>query len=526
VVAVLAASALLVGDRRRRAAAMLAALAISPPLLLASIWHDSKLHFVHHHPLYAAAAAVAALAAVVVLAVVIDRWPAVLPALAVLALPFRISIAGSNLLVPLYFVIGAGSLRYVARALRGADEPEPAAGWLERLLALYVVLYALQALYSPASGGSSSGFETALKNMVFFYVPFTLLYCLLVRLEWTPRLVRTCAVSVAALALVLAGVAFAEYAARTTWFSSHLAYDNQLYAYFVANSVFFDPNIFGRFLVLVMVALAVLFLYERPGREQLWVGAVLAVLWGALLISFSRSSMVALLVGLALLAAIRWRPEAPLAVGAVVVVLGAAAVAIKPTTFGLNQGLNGVSAGRGSVLKGGVQLFADRPLQGFGSGSFQHEYKLRNPAATTLTASHTTPVTVAAEQGVIGELVYLALVAVALVVLVRGARGNPARAAVAAAFAALLAHTMLYADFLEDPFSWALLGIGAALARASPAGEALPAYGTKTATPIPSPAGSASGAVARASATRSSTRWLNGGKWISRRRSMPASPAV
>jgi O-antigen ligase len=463
---------------------------VSPPLLVALIWHDRRLHFVHHHPALAVAAAVLALAAVVVLAVAIERWPALLPVLALVALPFRISVSGSNLLVPLYFVIGAGAVRYIVRAVRSEGaQPATNARWLERLLALFVVVYALQALYS-------SDFETGLKNMVFFYVPFALLYCLLARIEWTPQLLRICAWTIAALALALAGVAFVEYAARTTWFSTRLAQENQLYTYFVANSVFFDPNIFGRFLALVMVALAVLLLYERPGREQLETSVVLAILWGALLISFSRSSMIALLVGLALLAAIRWRPEAPLALGAVVVVLGGAAVAIKPTTFGLNQGLNGVSAGRGSVLKGGVQLFGDRPLQGFGSGSFEHEYRIHNPNAGPLTASHTTPVTVAAEQGVIGELVYLALVVVALVVLVRGARANPARAAIAAAFAALLAHTMLYADFLEDPFAWALLGIGAALARASPAGELVPAYGTKTASPMPSAADSASGAVA------------------------------
>jgi O-antigen ligase len=490
VVAALAAAALLLRDDRRRAMAMLGALVVSPPLLVALIWHDSRLHFVHRHPALAVAAGIAALGVVLVLAVAIDRWPALLPVLVVLALPFRISVAGSNLLVPLYFVVGAGAVRYTVRAVGsdGAEPPGPAS-WLERLLAVVIVLYAVQALYS-------SDFEAGLKNMVFFYVPFALLYRLLVQIEWTPRLIRICAWAIAVLALALAGVAFVEYAARTTWFSTRLAHENQLYVYFVANSVFFDPNIFGRFLALVMVALAVVLLYERPGREQLGASVLLAVLWGALLISFSRSSMIAVLVGLALLAAIRWRPEAPLVVGAVVVVLGAAAVAIKPTTFGLNQGLNGVSAGRGSVLKGGVRLFGDRPLQGFGSGSFEHEYRIHNPNAGPLTASHTTPVTVGAEQGLIGEFAYLALVLVALVVLVRGARANPARAAIAAAFAALLAHTMLYADFLEDPFTWALLGIGAALARASPVGELLPAYGTKTATPMPSAADSASGAVA------------------------------
>jgi hypothetical protein len=40
----------------------------------------------------------------------------------------------------------------------------------------------------------------------------------------------------------------------------------------------------------------------------------------------------------------------------------------------------------------------------------------------------------------------------------------PERAAVAAAFTALVAHTMLYAAFLEDPLAWTLLGAGTAMA--------------------------------------------------------------
>jgi hypothetical protein len=54
------------------------------------------------------------------------------------------------------------------------------------------------------------------------------------------------------------------------------------------------------------------------------------------------------------------------------------------------------------------------------------------------------------------------------VVLLRGARADPARAAIAAAFLALVFHTVLYADFLEDPVTWTLLGVGVALARAAP----------------------------------------------------------
>jgi putative inorganic carbon (HCO3(-)) transporter len=112
-------------------------------------------------------------------------------------------------------------------------------------------------------------------------------------------------------------------------------------------------------------------------------------------------------------------------------------------------------------------LFADRPVWGYGSGSFQTEYAARHHGEA-LSASHTIPITIAAEQGLIGELAYLVLVVAALVTLLQRARADPARAAIAAAFIALLFHTLLYADFLEDPITWTLLAIGVALARRPP----------------------------------------------------------
>ena len=43
---------------------------------------------------------------------------------------------------------------------------------------------------------------------------------------------------------------------------------------------------------------------------------------------------------------------------------------------------------------------------------------------------------------------------------------------VAACFAGLLLHTWTYADFLEDPMTWTLLGVGVALASAARTGRA------------------------------------------------------
>jgi putative inorganic carbon (hco3(-)) transporter len=155
--------------------------------------------------------------------------------------------------------------------------------------------------------------------------------------------------------------------------------------------------------------------------------------------------------------------------------VAAAAIAISPTTFGLNQGLNGASSGRPGLVTGGLDLFKARPGWGYGSGSFETEYAARHhKPGETLTASHTIPITIAAEQGLIGVLVYLALVIAALITLLDRARADPARVAVAAAFIALVFHTLLYADFLEDPITWTLLAIGAALAvRPRPTAEAV-----------------------------------------------------
>ena len=97
--------------------------------------------------------------------------------------------------------------------------------------------------------------------------------------------------------------------------------------------------------------------------------------------------------------------------------------------------------------------------------------------------------TVAAEQGIVGLALYVALLVSAFVVLFRGAGrspprpkpgdtrlrlASPFRLAIAACFAALVLHTWTYADFLEDPSTWLLLAIGLALARAAAVGGAGP----------------------------------------------------
>jgi O-antigen ligase len=423
------------------------------------------------------------------------------PLLAVFALPFRLPVVADgrtvNLLIPLYVVVGAGVLARLPallrwRAARGSGEgeradprwsawpPLPGKSWrtwlspggLQWLLLASVALYALQALYSP-------DLTKAAENLAFFYVPFLLLFVLLRDVRWTPQLLIACLGVAVALGVIFAGIGFVEYARKSLFLNPKVVAANQYDNYFRVNSLFFDPNIYGRFLAVVIIALTVVVLW-RPSRRDVIAGAcVLAWLLAGLVTSFSQSSIAALLLGLAVLAAYRWDVRATLYATAAFLLLAAGVLLAAPSSlhFGL-KGSGGsasnATSGRTKLISGGLELFAEDPLQGHGSGSFEHVYQQHNLSAgaqNATSASHTIPVTVAAEQGIIGLALYVALLVSASAVLFSGAGRSPPRIAIAACFAALVLHTWTYADFLEDPLTWTLLGVGVALARRDGAAE-------------------------------------------------------
>ncbi len=464
-------------SERRRALAMLGALGLTPVLLLADIWHTSQLTHLRNQPAKAAAAVALGLVVVAVLAAVIHRRPRTFPLLAIFALPFRLPIATggstSNLLIPLYLVVGAGALAYLAPRLRSDFEvpSRTAPVLLEWLLMAAVALYALQAAYS-------ADFSKALENMVFFYVPFALLFALLREVQWTRELLLRCLAVAGALAVVFAGIGFIEYDRKQLFLNPKVVAANQYGNYFRVNSLFFDPNIYGRFLALVMIGVTAGVLWSVRRREVLLGGALLLWLLAGLVTSFSQSSIAALLLGLAVLGAYRWDVRGTIYVTGALAAIALIVVALAPPS--LHLGLNGkggsasnATSGRTKLIEGGLRLFADRPLQGFGPGSFAREYRAHEhvTSASATSASHTIPITVAAEQGVLGLALYVALLVSGFAVLFRGAGRSPPRIALAACFAALVLHTFTYADFLEDPATWVLLGIGVALACAPGGGE-------------------------------------------------------
>jgi len=473
-------------SERLRAVALVGVLVLTPVLLVIDIWDTSQLHHLRTHPAEAVVAIVVGLIVVVALAILIAQRPRAFPLLAVFALPFRLPISTggstSNLLIPLYLVVGAGAVAYLTPRLLGPSDsgspprPSDSGGLLVRLasprtlewlLMGSVVLYGLQAAYS-------ADFSKALENMVFFYVPFALLFSMLRDVQWTRQLLLTCLGVAVALAVIFAGVGFVEYYRKSLFLNPKVVAADQYDNYFRVNSLFFDPSIYGRFLALVMLAITTIVLWSARRRDVLAGAVILLWLILGLITSFSQSSIAALLLGLAILAAWRWDTRGTIYTAiALLAIAGVVVLAAPPS---LHLGLSGkggsasnATSGRTKLISGGLELFAARPLYGYGPGSFALEYQRHEPQASidnATSASHTIPITVAAEQGAVGLVLYIVLLISAFLVLFTDAGRSPPRIAIAACFGALVLHTFTYADFLEDPITWTLLGLGVALSLA------------------------------------------------------------
>jgi putative inorganic carbon (hco3(-)) transporter len=505
-----AATAVLAPPGRRRATAMLLAASLLPALILGDQWHTHRIVDLRDHPSHFAALGFAALVATAILACAFHRWRTLLPLSIVFALPFRVPLhAGgesANLLVPLYLVIAGGVVALSIRDWRGgpagpvaAGDPPPlpvaeassgvvpptappageasttagwAVRWLPCLLAAVVVLYGVQILYS-------ADFSKGLQNLCFFFIPFALVFALLREVSWTQKLLALVlwVVALEAVAFVLVGSI--EYVTRSLFWNHQVIRSNEFHTYFRVNSVFWDPNIYGRYLALVIVVATAALLWAKERRTFALLTGLVAVLWVGLAPTFSQSSFIALLAGLAVLAALRWSLKwtlATVAAGAVAAVLVVLLVG-GAGKINLSR-VNIDTSGRAHLVSGGIHLFGQRPIWGYGSGSFPTAY--REHAAThraPVSVSHTEPITIAAEQGIVGLALYTALIVTALWTMAADLRPSLsrqsssragqypiARAAILAAFAALLVHTMAYAGFFEDPIAWVLLAVGASLA--------------------------------------------------------------
>jgi putative inorganic carbon (HCO3(-)) transporter len=374
-------------------------------------------------------------------------------------IPFRVGFLGHSLLVPLYAVaLGAAGL--LLWQLVEGDERTRELGIASWPLALYLV-------WISVSAGWSLDVHAAAIDLLAFYVPFTILAVSIARLPWRPSRVRILYAELVAMALVFAAVGFYQYETRTLFENPKLHQSNIYEAVFRVNSVFFDPSIYGRFLVVALIATAVLIVRDRLSlRTGLATVAFVAVVWLGLLISFSQSSFAALLVVVLVLAAVAWRWKSLFALAAVLVVAAGIAVTQPRLMHALRHhttsGLNGATSGRASLIATGLRIAKANPAKGVGLGGFEHAYSKRTHRTPRQSASHNTPVTVAAEEGGVGVVIYFWLVVSLLLAAYRridhGAYGRMALAA-GLALLAIFVHSLAYNDFFEDPTTWGLIGL-------------------------------------------------------------------
>jgi O-antigen ligase len=385
--------------------------------------------------------------------------------------PFRVHYVGHQLLVPLYGVALGAALLLLWQLLDG-DERSRELGIASWPLALYVG-------WSGLSLGWSVDVHTAALDLLAFYIPFTILALSIARLPWQPSRIRLLYLELVAMALVFVAVGFHQYETRNITQNLKLQNINAYAAFFRVNSVFFDPSIYGRFLVIALVPTVVLIVRGRSNRVGLAALAFAAVAWLGLLISFSQSSFAALLVAVFGAAAVVWRWRSLLALAAALAVLAGIAVTQPTLMHALRKhttgGLNSATHGRASLIANGIRIAKAHPEIGVGLGGFEHAYSKRTHETPRKSASHNTPVTVAAEEGAVGLVLYFWLVGALLAAAYRRIE-HPVfgRLALAAGLAlvAIFVHSLAYNDFFEDPTTWGLIGlIALAAPRRVPARE-------------------------------------------------------
>jgi outer membrane protein assembly factor BamB len=404
-----------------------------------------------------AAAAVAAAA----LAWVLVRRPALTPVVILAAAPFRLPVELGDqrafLLLPLYGVLAGAVLALAYRAARGDELPSPPP-LLVVPAAAFTALAGISLLWSSDLRAGSIA-------LGFFYFPFAALVAVVLRSPIAPWTTRALAGTAIGLAVVFGAIGLWQARTRELFFAPDLEVANAYTSFFRVTSLFKDPSLYGRQLV---VAIAIVLVGLWIGRIRFWAAAaIVAFLWAALWYSYSQSSLAALFAVVLAVPLVLGDRRTRLALGA-----AALAFALVGAGIFLRAALNddspqSATSGRYRLVEVTAAVVRDHPLAGVGIGAqpIESARQAGNESARR-NASHTTPLTVAAELGVPGIMAYLAFLAAvswALLALVRTDR--PLGLGLAATFLVLVLHSFLYSGFFEDPLTWGVVAVaGASLA--------------------------------------------------------------
>jgi len=412
-----------------------------------------------------AAAAVAGLIGAAALAWAFLRWPWLL-AFAVLAcIPVRIPVnlgdSDANLLVPLYGVTAAAGLALLWQVVRGGDRRSRELGPVALPLAAFVLWTGISILWTDdlQEGAIALG---------AFILPFGLLSVCIARLPWRGRWLTWLWGALVGTALVYAAIGVYQWSTREVFWNPKVKVGNAYAPFFRVNSVFWDPSIYGRYLVVgILTALAGVLLRGVSGKQVWGLIVLIAAMWVGLFFSFSQTSFVALAVGVTAAAVVVWGRRALLAGLALGLVIAVGTLALPQVRHRIldHKRYNKVTSGRASLVGQGARIALAHPVFGVGVGDFKSAYAARvglHGRQTKLGASHTTPITVAAETGFVGLAAFIWLLLAAFsATLRRLGRGFTSRVsfAVGLTLLAIAVHSVFYNAFFEDPMTWALLGL-------------------------------------------------------------------
>ena len=246
---------------------------------------------------------------------------------------------------------------------------------------------------------------------------------------------------------------------------------NAYTSFFRVTSLFKDPSLYGRYLVMPIAVLLVAILIRR-GRTVDWVVATafVAFLFFGLFYSYSQSSFVALFVvtfGVALVGVER-RTRIVLLACALVVAVAAGSRAA--ASIG-GRSAKDVTSGRSRLVRVTLDAFKERPIAGVGvGGQPRASSELAGKGSPSRNASHTTPLTVLPSSASSASRLYVWPRRRRLGARPRHppgprARDGPRRDARSPSSSTRCCTR----GFFEDPLTWGVLGLAAAvLAARSP----------------------------------------------------------
>ena len=335
------------------------------------------------------------------------RWPWAFAFATLACVPIRIPVElgdeEANLLLPLYAVVAAFAVALGWQLLRGDDRAREL-GPIALPLAALVGWGGLSLLWSDDLREGSI-------FILAFVLPFGLLAIGFARLPWARRPLIWLYGGLIITAAAFAYVGLYQWATRDVFWNPTVIVGNAYAPFYRVNSVFWDPSIYGRYLVVAILATLALVLLGLRGRDLALGIILIATLWVGLLFSFSQSSFAALIAGVLAAATVVWRWRAAAALGLAAVLLITVGFATPQVRNELLEesraGLNNATSGRASLVGNGIRIARDNPITGVGVGSFKRAYadrtglRGREPRKA---ASHSTPVTVAAETGLLGLL--------------------------------------------------------------------------------------------------------------------------